>query len=244
MRQQLLDARDTRQALIDRACGPGGESLRPARGRVVFVSTSVPGPEKNPAGLAPLFAAACERLASRLGTSPDARGVDALGPWALFRTPLPAAIAKRITVELEEAQPAGRLLDSMSTTRGGRWTVRPSVCRRVPASCATSPPSSASGCSGTARPSWGEWSRRSWTRQGRPSAFATLRMYHILASLRRDMPPAGHRQAGGMPGHRRAGRTRADTQAGAGRSPRQRFPRGPVVRADDTVNRPAAAVLR
>jgi len=102
-REQLLEAREARQALIDLTGEPGRT--------VVFASTSIPGPAKNPEGLGTLFGAACEHLASRLGASPADRGLDALGPWALFRTPLPAAIVKRITVELESAQPSGRLLD-------------------------------------------------------------------------------------------------------------------------------------
>jgi holo-ACP synthase CitX len=126
MQRQLLEARDRRQALIDRAGEPDG-TLRLAQGRtVVFASTSIPGPEKYPEGLSRLFTAACEHLASRLGASPASHGLDALGPWALFRTTLPAAVVKRITVELESARPSGRLLD-LDVYDGGRPADRASL---------------------------------------------------------------------------------------------------------------------
>jgi holo-ACP synthase CitX len=110
-REQLLRARDARQALIDRACA-GHEPRRPARGgAVVFASTAIPGSEKNPEGLERIFAGACERLGSRLEATVLERGLDALGPWALFRTSRPSADAKRAAVEVESHHPAGRLLD-------------------------------------------------------------------------------------------------------------------------------------
>jgi len=103
MFEQFLQAREARQALIDRACEAGGT--------VVFASTGVPGAEKSPDGLAPVFSAACERLASSLDAVPVARGIDALGSWALFTTRLAAGDAKRVCVRIEEEQRAGRLLD-------------------------------------------------------------------------------------------------------------------------------------
>jgi holo-ACP synthase CitX len=105
MHQALLHARDARQRAIDRA----REGLE--RGSVVFASTSVPGPDKMPPGLDAVFAAACERLCSGLDAECLARDVDALGHWALLRTPLEAAVAKRVAMEIETAAPARRLVD-------------------------------------------------------------------------------------------------------------------------------------
>src|SRR5512133_3737803 len=103
MEEQLLRAREARQEKIDRACAPGQT--------VVFASTSIPGPQKSPDGLDSLFGDACERLGSRLDAVLLDRGVDAAGPWALFRTTAPPDRAKRTSVGIETAHPAGRLLD-------------------------------------------------------------------------------------------------------------------------------------
>ena len=182
MRESLLRARDKRQALIESAGEPGVT--------VVFASTSIPGPGKNPEGLSRLFDAACEHLASRLGASPASRGLDALGPWAIFRTTLPAEVVKRIAVDRESARPSGRLLD-LDVYDDGRQVDRASlglpprtclVCDEPAVECIRL---------GEAR-GGGTRQRRARPVDGPPSRrFGTDR---ILAPLRRDTRPAGRRE--------------------------------------------------
>jgi holo-ACP synthase CitX len=93
---------------------------------MVFASTSIPGTRKNPEGLEQVFVKACERLGSRLDRVLVDRGLDALGPWALFRTPAPAVEAKRACVEVETATPAGRVID-LDVYENGRQVDRASL---------------------------------------------------------------------------------------------------------------------
>ncbi len=78
---------------------------------MVFVSTSIPGPEKGPDGIDRVFAEACDLVGSRLDAVLLGRGVDAAGPWALFLTAAPPDRAKLTGVGVEADTRAGRLLD-------------------------------------------------------------------------------------------------------------------------------------
>ena len=103
LRRDLLDARDARQAALDR--------LRGADGPVVCLSVSVPGLDKHRPGLAALQRLAAEALERTLQVTPLESGRDAAGPWAAFRVSLSPERAKRATVDLEEFLAAGRLID-------------------------------------------------------------------------------------------------------------------------------------
>jgi holo-ACP synthase CitX len=103
LRQQLLDAREARQAAVARACATGHA--------VVAVSVNVPGPEKCPPGVRCLVRVAGEEVERVLAAQPVADGIDALGPWAIFGADLPPATVKLATVDMETTLPAGRLLD-------------------------------------------------------------------------------------------------------------------------------------
>ncbi len=103
IRRNLLEARDARQALLDR--------LRGADGSVIFLSVGAPGPDKRRPGVFALQRLAVEALERALPTTPLESGRDAVGPWAAFRVPLPPDPVKRTAVDLEASLPAGRLVD-------------------------------------------------------------------------------------------------------------------------------------
>ena len=103
IRRDLLDAREARQAALDRLRGVGGS--------IILLSVSVPGPEKRRPGLAALQRLAAEALERDLPVTPLESGRDATGPWAAFRVSLPPELVKRATVGLEASLPAGRLID-------------------------------------------------------------------------------------------------------------------------------------
>jgi triphosphoribosyl-dephospho-CoA synthase len=103
IRRDLLEAREARQAALDR--------LRGADGPVVFLSVSVPGPAKRKPGVAALQRLAAKALERALPVAPLESGRDAIGPWAAFRVRRPPDLVKLATVGLESSLPAGRLLD-------------------------------------------------------------------------------------------------------------------------------------
>ncbi len=103
LRRRLLDAREARQAVLDR--------LRGADGSVVFLSVSAPGPDKRRPGIFALQRLAADALARALPVNPLESGRDAAGAWAAFGVPLPPEPVKRATVVLEASLPAGRLVD-------------------------------------------------------------------------------------------------------------------------------------
>jgi holo-ACP synthase CitX len=103
LRRALLEARETRQAAIARACSG-------TRG-VIAVSVNVPGPAKCPPGAARLARAAGEMLSRQIAAQAVSDGIDALGPWAILASPLAPAAAKRAAIDIETSDPAGRLLD-------------------------------------------------------------------------------------------------------------------------------------
>jgi triphosphoribosyl-dephospho-CoA synthase len=123
LRRRLLEAREARQATLDR--------LRGADGSIVFLSAGVPGPDKRRPGLAALQRLAANALERALPATPLESGRDAIGPWAAFRAALPPPLVKRTTVGLEASLPAGRLIDLDVYTPGGAQVDRASL--RLPA---------------------------------------------------------------------------------------------------------------
>ena len=114
-RSDFLSARDSRAALIDGLCArPAGDGAPGGPRALVFVSLSVPGPDKTPPGSGVALARGVEALrrsvADRAIEELD-RGLDALGPWAALAAPVEAAALKRLAVGVEETLPFGRLLD-------------------------------------------------------------------------------------------------------------------------------------
>ena len=104
LRNSLLEARDSRQALLD--------SLFPtAFPATVMLSLNLPGAEKSGARAERLFAWGEKALLGALRVAATVRGCDALGPFALYRTRLLAREVKRLGIALETMHPAGRLLD-------------------------------------------------------------------------------------------------------------------------------------
>jgi triphosphoribosyl-dephospho-CoA synthase len=119
LRRDLLEAREARQATLDR--------LRGIDGPIIFLSVSVPGPDKRRPGLAALQRLAAETLERALPASPLDAGRDAIGPWAAFGVSLPPDVVKRAAVDLEASLPAGRLIDLDVYDRTGRQADRASL---------------------------------------------------------------------------------------------------------------------
>lgn len=119
LRRQLLEAREARQALIERASG--------ADRAVVFASTNIPGRDKYPPGITHLLGQAADEVAGSLPTVPLHQGLDGLGPWAAFGVPLPPDAVKRATIDIEATLPAGRLLDLDVYAADGRQVNRASL---------------------------------------------------------------------------------------------------------------------
>jgi holo-ACP synthase len=141
LRSQLLRAREARQELIRRLCAelplpetgaegsrrqPDGRLAAAATDRrsfwsLLFAGTSIPGPVKNPGGLADMLHRSVQHLAgpggvlARNGRGETLRrlggGCDALGPYEAWAVPREAAPMKETTVRLEEGAAWGRLLD-------------------------------------------------------------------------------------------------------------------------------------
>jgi len=101
---RIVAARDARRAAIDGYRGAGRT--------LVVLSLAVPGSAKAPPGAGALFAWAAREVRRAF---PDARPletrVDALGPFAVWRTRTWPDAAKARCVALESSQPAARLVD-------------------------------------------------------------------------------------------------------------------------------------
>jgi triphosphoribosyl-dephospho-CoA synthase len=104
----LLDARDERAALLAELTRRGSARGGPA---VVWITVSVPGPDKQPPGIDAVFGAAAAALERFPAAEVALQGRDVLGPYAaLFASGSPVEL-KRAAIALEEAAPARRLID-------------------------------------------------------------------------------------------------------------------------------------
>jgi holo-ACP synthase len=100
----LLAARDQRQALLER--------LFPADfPTILMLSLNLPGDAKTGERAEQLFVWGEQALDGALSVRRILQGSDALGPFALYHSPLPARETKLIAMEVESGHPAGRLLD-------------------------------------------------------------------------------------------------------------------------------------
>lgn len=104
LRSSLLAARDRRQALLERL-------FPTAFPTTLMLSLNLPGDEKGGARAERLFAWGEKALAAAFPARLVVRGWDALGPFALYRSPLGTREAKRLAMGVETGQAAGRLLD-------------------------------------------------------------------------------------------------------------------------------------
>ena len=113
LRTELLNARSRRQRLLQRNLPPHGASL-------LQLALNIPGAEKGISGTAGLFAWGLRQLQVQL---PPVTQIlvesDSLGPWGLFRSPLPALQAKSVTLQIEEGCDFARLLDIDVYDRSG-----------------------------------------------------------------------------------------------------------------------------
>jgi holo-ACP synthase len=131
LRTSLLAARDSRQALLD--------GMFPAPfPATVMLSLNLPGDEKGGARAERLFAWGEAALVEELATVGVVRGSDSLGPFALYRSGLPALEVKRLAIELESRHPAGRLLDLDVYDPSGKAVNRASL-QLSPRSCLLCP---------------------------------------------------------------------------------------------------------
>ena len=104
LRDSLLKARESRQALLD--------DLFPTPfPATVMLSLNLPGPAKTGARAERLFEYGEKALLEALRVHSSVRGCDELGPFALYRSGLHATQLKRLAINLESTHPAGRLLD-------------------------------------------------------------------------------------------------------------------------------------
>jgi holo-ACP synthase len=104
LRISLLAARDQRQALLER--------LFPASfPTTLMLSLNLPGDAKTGERAEQLFVWGEQELTGALPMHRVLQGSDALGPFALYHSSLPAREAKLIAMEVEGGHPAGRLLD-------------------------------------------------------------------------------------------------------------------------------------
>ncbi|WP_303722331.1 citrate lyase holo-[acyl-carrier protein] synthase [Malonomonas rubra] len=79
---------------------------------LICLSLKIPGPDKQPPGAEKLFSWGLRQVLELLPLVEScSHGHDLLGPWALLGTCQDAREMKRKMVALEEALPAGRLLD-------------------------------------------------------------------------------------------------------------------------------------
>lgn len=125
LQQQLLDARDRRQARIDRAS---------AASEVVLVaSVNIPGADKSSPDIVAWFDDVCAHLRGHLNARELERDIDSLGPWAMYALTGAGERAKAAAVHLEQTLPAGRLLDLDIYARGS--AVSRSDLHLAPRSC-------------------------------------------------------------------------------------------------------------
>jgi holo-ACP synthase CitX len=119
LRRRLLEAREARQAIVDRAVGPAGPLL--------IVAANLPGADKSPPGLDAFWSEALRAIEARLPVASLEAGRDAMGPWTLYRVRVEADTAKRTAVEIEGGLPGGRLLDLDVVSTDGRRLGRASL---------------------------------------------------------------------------------------------------------------------
>jgi len=119
MGPELLEARDARQALLDRTVGAGD-----GRSAFLFLSANVPGERKYRPGLARLLREGVATLEASLRLEVVVSGRDLLGPYHLARTSASPEAAKLAAVALESSGHAGRLLDIDIYDAGGRQVDR------------------------------------------------------------------------------------------------------------------------
>lgn len=105
---QFLSARDARQQELLRVLAAPAAANAAS---VLFLSTNVPGPEKQRPGLARLVDRALADLAEALPLEVVLSRSDLLGPFHLAYCSASSEAAKRAAVALEARDPAGRLLD-------------------------------------------------------------------------------------------------------------------------------------
>jgi len=103
LRNSLLEARDRRQAQL--------ESFAPHAECLIFLSLNLPGEKKTGQRPQRLFDWALIRLSQEVPVELLHIGCDALGPYALYRSPLTPREAKERAVALEAIGRGGRLVD-------------------------------------------------------------------------------------------------------------------------------------
>jgi len=131
LRTSLLQARDSRQALLD--------GLFPSPfPTTVMLSLNLPGADKGGERAARLFDWGEKALLGALRVVATVRGSDQLGPFALYRAELEAREVKRLGIALESLHPAGRLLDVDIYDQSGRQLDRAAL-DLAPRSCLLCP---------------------------------------------------------------------------------------------------------
>jgi len=114
LRNDLLAARDARQALLT-------ANLGQLNGSLIQIGLNLPGPNKQLPGSEALYRTIIKALwASLPSVQLIDQGVDSLGPWALLKSEIDAAEIKPAAVELEESLPWGRLADIDVYNRHGQ----------------------------------------------------------------------------------------------------------------------------
>jgi holo-ACP synthase len=104
LRNNLLAARDRRQGLLG--------SLFPSRyPALLMLSLNLPGEHKAGERAERLFAWGERALTGAAALVVTGRGSDALGPFALYCSPLKPREVKLLAIAVESGHPAGRLLD-------------------------------------------------------------------------------------------------------------------------------------
>lgn len=138
----------TETAILEARDGRGRELLRAldgAGGCVVMGGANVPGPAKFRPGLQALLERGWRELAPAAGLRPVLWGADALGPWFLALSDRSPREVKAAAAAVEEAFPAGRLLDLDVYGPGGAQVGRADLalpprpcllCADAPAACA------------------------------------------------------------------------------------------------------------
>jgi holo-ACP synthase CitX len=130
--RDFLAARDARHAWTLEACRLAGET---GHGAVLFLSTNLPGPDKDRPELEALLERALAGLAAgEVDATPLRAGSDLLGPYRILLAREAAARVKVAAVALEGRLPGGRLLDLDVVAPDGRPVDRHSL-GLAPRSC-------------------------------------------------------------------------------------------------------------